>query len=386
MFQNPADGFCAERAPGTIGAARRRRNCRLRAFLKHERMTVAMNLATIQHHSYMKSAVVDVGVQVGSPLAPVIESYPSSGLVGPQFSLTVDETSHVAPAVPLFRMARGHYVEQSLPAPGCAPQLGDDMGLQRGDTEFIEMLVMSSCFALRLPEPGGASRLNHATGSSCPAFGGAPRLAGEALRGGDSDVRGVRPRMADHGADVHSQVQQRAAVQGKDVRMEQVFVQAFPAGQDDPMKFKLGCPGWRECSSVLSVVWRAGGPSNVAQTSCCMGFVSTGTTVLLLTRQPNSTHVHHRRSTWWWRRSNVVGDAAAHRCPERDFNTGLPVAIEGFVLISSGNLAEIRWLGPKLGIPWTLLGCPCRSPGQIKYTGGTGSGAWHPLTPSWVPP
>ena len=87
------------------GAARRRRNRRLRAFLKHERMTVAMNLATFQHHSFMKSAVVDVGVQVGSPLAPVIEymssapvieylapapavSYPSSGLVDPLFSLT----------------------------------------------------------------------------------------------------------------------------------------------------------------------------------------------------------------------------------------------------------------------------------------------------------
>ena len=44
-------------------------------------------------------------------------------------------------------MARSHSVEQSLPAPGCAPQLGDDMGLQRGDAEFIEMLVTSSCFA-----------------------------------------------------------------------------------------------------------------------------------------------------------------------------------------------------------------------------------------------
>ena len=101
MFPNPADGLCADRAHGMVGAARRRRNRRLRAFLKHERMTVAMNLATIQHHSYMKSAVVNVGVQVGSPLAPVIESYPSSGLVGPQFSLTVYETSHVAPAVSL---------------------------------------------------------------------------------------------------------------------------------------------------------------------------------------------------------------------------------------------------------------------------------------------
>ena len=73
MFPNPADGLRADRAPGTVGAARRRRDRRLRAFLKHERLTVAMNLATIQHHSHMKSAVVDVCVQVGSPLAPVTE-------------------------------------------------------------------------------------------------------------------------------------------------------------------------------------------------------------------------------------------------------------------------------------------------------------------------
>ena len=73
MFPNPPDGSCADRAPGTVGAAHRRRDRRLRAFLKHERMTVAMNMATIQHHSYMKSAVVDVSVQVGSPLAPVTE-------------------------------------------------------------------------------------------------------------------------------------------------------------------------------------------------------------------------------------------------------------------------------------------------------------------------
>ena len=32
-----------------------------------------------------------------------------------------------------------------------------------------------------------------------------------------------------------------------------------------------------------------------------------------------------------------------------------------------------------------FLGAPAGSPGQVKYTGGTGSGAWHPLTPSWVP-
>ena len=67
MSQNLADGLRADRAPGTVGEARRRRDRRLRAFLKHERMTVAMNLATVQHHSHMMSAVVDVGVQVGRP-------------------------------------------------------------------------------------------------------------------------------------------------------------------------------------------------------------------------------------------------------------------------------------------------------------------------------
>ena len=72
MFPNPADGLCADRAPGTVGAARRRRDRRLRAFLKHERLA-AMNMATIHHHSFMKSAVVDVSVQVGSPFAPVTE-------------------------------------------------------------------------------------------------------------------------------------------------------------------------------------------------------------------------------------------------------------------------------------------------------------------------
>ena len=57
-----------DHAHGTVGAVRRHRNRHVRAFLKHERMTVAMNLATVLHHSFMKSAVVEVGVQVGSPL------------------------------------------------------------------------------------------------------------------------------------------------------------------------------------------------------------------------------------------------------------------------------------------------------------------------------
>ena len=129
MFRNPADGLRADRAPGTVGEARRRRDRRLRAFLKHERMSVAMNMATVQHHSYMKSAVVDFCVQVGSPLAPVTEyvapapavalSVPSqqlrpatvatgvnldvTGMVHPQFSSTAVEgsASQVVGSLPL---------------------------------------------------------------------------------------------------------------------------------------------------------------------------------------------------------------------------------------------------------------------------------------------
>ena len=47
MFQNPADGFCAERAHGSSGSAMRR----LRSWLRHERQTVALELAPALHHS-----------------------------------------------------------------------------------------------------------------------------------------------------------------------------------------------------------------------------------------------------------------------------------------------------------------------------------------------
>ena len=50
MSQNPADGSCAERAL-VSGSARRRRERLLRSFLRHERMTVRMELAVALHHS-----------------------------------------------------------------------------------------------------------------------------------------------------------------------------------------------------------------------------------------------------------------------------------------------------------------------------------------------
>ena len=47
MFQNPA----GDRNVARAGAAKRRRERRLRAMLRHERQTVAMELAAALHHS-----------------------------------------------------------------------------------------------------------------------------------------------------------------------------------------------------------------------------------------------------------------------------------------------------------------------------------------------
>ena len=60
MFGDLANGLCADRVSG---AARRHRDRRLRAFLKHERMTVAMNVASVSHHSVKKQDVMHTTVQ-----------------------------------------------------------------------------------------------------------------------------------------------------------------------------------------------------------------------------------------------------------------------------------------------------------------------------------
>ena len=54
MIHNPADGSVAERV--FTGSARRRRERRLRSFLRHELMTVRMELAAALHHSSFRGA------------------------------------------------------------------------------------------------------------------------------------------------------------------------------------------------------------------------------------------------------------------------------------------------------------------------------------------
>ena len=63
MIQNPADGFCAARDLGSSGSAKRRRERRLRSMLRHERQTVAMELAAALHHSRDGGLGTSVGLR-----------------------------------------------------------------------------------------------------------------------------------------------------------------------------------------------------------------------------------------------------------------------------------------------------------------------------------
>ena len=46
---------------------------------------------------------------------------------------------------------------------------------------------------------------------------------------------------------------------------------------------------------------------------------------------------------------------------------------------------RVGWLGRGLASPCPFLGAPAGSPGQVKYAGAGGRGAWHPPPFSWVP-
>ena len=61
FFASPAVGMDLSEQPGS-GAAQRRRQRRLRSWLRHERMTVAMALAERTHHSSRGQTIARAGV------------------------------------------------------------------------------------------------------------------------------------------------------------------------------------------------------------------------------------------------------------------------------------------------------------------------------------
>ena len=87
MIPNPADGSCAERALGSSASAKRRRQRRLRSWLRHERQSEAMELAAALHHSRdARSEVAHEALRgqktasSGSRLAPFEEVAEPQGL------------------------------------------------------------------------------------------------------------------------------------------------------------------------------------------------------------------------------------------------------------------------------------------------------------------
>ena len=105
-------------------SARRRRERRLRAALRHEQLSIAMHLAQALHHSSGRRKHVDV-VGSGEAFGPVLVSgllEPSSGSAGPFKHL------HVA---------------AQLPVAGAAPLLGDDFWDQPLSLEKLKDLLPS---------------------------------------------------------------------------------------------------------------------------------------------------------------------------------------------------------------------------------------------------
>ena len=167
-----------------VGSARRRRERRLRCFLRHEEMAIRMALARATHHAFQchqctqtltspaatyaatpaPSTVIEYVVPAPSvtytapaPVieyvvpAPVIEyiapspavSYPSPGLVNPQLSLTADETSQVqvvAQATPEISVAEW-IQEQSAVTDLVKPQISiiaDEASQVVGSSSLLE--------------------------------------------------------------------------------------------------------------------------------------------------------------------------------------------------------------------------------------------------------
>ena len=200
MFPNPADGSCADRAPGTVGAARRRRDRRLRAFLKHERLTVAMNLATVQHHSYMKSAVVDFCVQVGSPLAPVTEFVAPAPAV--TYAAPAPVTEYVAPAPAVALSVPSQQLRPATVATGVNLDVTGSVHPQFSSTS-VEGSASQVVGSLPLGEVSFATGVNlDVTGTVYPHF------SSTAVDGSASQVVGSLPLGDVFAAPVFHQVHQ----------------------------------------------------------------------------------------------------------------------------------------------------------------------------------
>ena len=124
MFRNSADGLCADRAHGSSGSAKRRRERQLRAFHRHEAMSVKLELATALHHSAQRVEVPREVEEYATFVGPRAQKTPPPGMrpdrlldvFGPQEQVQRSTMEQVVDYVPVVSL---------LDAP--APQMVDKL-------------------------------------------------------------------------------------------------------------------------------------------------------------------------------------------------------------------------------------------------------------------
>ena len=153
MFQNPADGFRADRALGSSGSAKRRRERRLRAMLRHERQTVAMALAEKLHHSSRGQKLARAGGGARDELhGCALEDAPPQGrilrhvvghLPAPSLDVPVPQMVDQLPDIEHFFAALSPDPVQVIEVPKILP-LDVPMRAALRVTQLVEQLVGST--------------------------------------------------------------------------------------------------------------------------------------------------------------------------------------------------------------------------------------------------
>ena len=151
MFQNPADGFRADRALGSSGSAKRRRERRLRAMLRHERQTVAMALAEKLHHSSRGQKLARAGRGArDEPHGCAPEDAPSQGrilrhVVGhvsvPSLDVPVPQMVDQLPDIEHFFAALSPDPEQVIEVPKISFDRVSQRLVERRLPQMVEQLV-----------------------------------------------------------------------------------------------------------------------------------------------------------------------------------------------------------------------------------------------------
>ena len=147
MFQDPADGFCAERAHGSSGSSKRRRERRLRAWLRHERQSIALHLAEALHHS------------AGSSKTKVVERREGEGVEGERYDALrrqMPPPPGTRPAAMMEPMSQGFWPEASRQPGHVVPSLSllvlADTTTDGVDSSTLRFLAAGALYSRKLDE------------------------------------------------------------------------------------------------------------------------------------------------------------------------------------------------------------------------------------------